>query len=171
MDCQECGHLFMKHDDYGCKQAACECMKNQPELMGEYTLPELPAGLRFLKSGYTKEYAAEPDKLYDTVLQVINQMGTFTVRKQDREQRWIKTRTKPFGRLLSGSRGNSHALSHLDDAFDMDISVNSGDTGSSVLTFQVPLVRYRRSDSPPEYRRTFFHLHAMEFVRRIDESL
>ena len=168
MNCKECGHLFMKHDDYGCKQSACECMKNQPELTGEYSLPQLPDGLKFLKSGYTKEYQIDADTLYDVILKLINEIGTFKVRKEDRSQRELRTNTKPFGRLLSSSKIDSSAISHLDERFDMDISIHSQGANRSVLSFQLPIVRYKQREAPPEYRRTFFHLHAIEFIRRVD---
>jgi hypothetical protein len=68
------------------EQSGCECMKNQPELTGEYSLPQLPDGLKFLKSGYTKEYQIDADALYDVILNLVNELDTFKVRKEDRSQ-------------------------------------------------------------------------------------
>lgn len=182
MECKECGHLYMRHDSYGCVNSACPCMKTIGELTGEYSLPQLPDGVKFTKEGYVKQYSLPPDDLFNALQRVIDGIGTF----QGYDlvgNRHLKTMTRPFGRLVADSLSDQFSATNTSEPIEMEIQVNevkerSGKSSELVFRTQFLMQGYRYASSPVFRRlpktlkeRTLFHLHAGELIRRIDADL
>jgi len=100
LQCRRCSHLFMQHDDYGCKHSACSCRVSQCQIMhnsydpASLKVDNVPSPLDIRAWSFTKEYPTIPPKvLFDSVAKSLQDTPFFKVWKVDNEDRYIEMTT------------------------------------------------------------------------------
>jgi hypothetical protein len=152
-------------------------MQTSKELMGEDKSLDLPREMKFLRSGYTKYYAMEPEKLFEAVSQVIVSLAgqPIIIFKEDKAGMQIEGAFHQFVKFRNPRevkdyqpRADYTPLAR----FNLKISVvdtnltdhKEREKASSRLIF-CPSTGLNASTPS----RAFFHLHAVEFFRRVDD--
>lgn len=175
----------MEHDDHGCTHSACECMQKNTDLMGKPShLPPLLEGVKYLRSGYTKEYLIGENELFQIVREVINEIRVIRIFKEDEVQKLIEADSYQFIKYRNSAEVKDYQpragmvplakfglkiLMQRDSTFTTAAAPGVlSDSGKSKLIF------YPHSGSSPDtssFSRDFFHSHAAEFFKRVDASV
>ena len=154
-------------------------MQTSKELMGEDKSPALPREIRFLRSGYTKQYEMEPENLFETVSRVIATLAghPIIIFKEDKARMQIEGAFHQFVKYRNPlevkdyqPRADYTPLAR----FNLKITVEQADhtdhkergKASSRLIFYPSTGLTASTPS-----RAFFQLHAVEFFSRVDEAV
>jgi hypothetical protein len=151
-------------------------MKTSKELMGEEKSPDLPKEIKFLRSGYTKQYVMAPEKLFEIVSRVIATLAghPIIIFKEDKATMYIEGAFHQFVKYRNPLevKGYQPRADYTPLArFDLKITVvDDNHTHKERGKASSRLIFYPSTGldgSTPS--RAFFQLHAVEFFRRVDD--
>jgi len=102
LHCKHCAHLFMEHDDYGCRHSACSCTYSQHHIINNNPVPRAPEPIDpiddksddYKAKRFTKEYFdIRPEELFSALAKSLQEMPFFKVWRVDKDSRYIDMTT------------------------------------------------------------------------------
>ena len=99
LHCKHCTHLFMEHDDHGCRHSACSCRVSQRKMVlngpdpsqsqaDDYGIFDIKVWL------FTREYQnITPDSLFNAISKSMQDVSVFKVWKVDNNEKYINLTT------------------------------------------------------------------------------